>query len=96
MKDFSNILFLRIILLFIDYLNPPDKLFHSNYLVSCNLIFILKLLCNGQKTFFQRFFIKSLSYNYINNNLEFFSFKNKDESDMSISIIDIQMQNSSR
>ena len=95
LKDFSNILFLRIILLFIDYLNPPDKLFHSNYLVSCNLIFILKLLCNGQKTFYQRFFIKSLSYNYVNNNLEFFSFKNKDESELSISINDIQIQNSS-
>ena len=75
LKEFGNILFYRIILLFIDFLNPPDKLDQSNYFISCNLIFLFKYLCKEHNNYFPRFFIRSLSYSYIQNTTSFFSFK---------------------
>ena len=72
--DFSNILFYRIILLLIDYLNPPDKLIQANYFVVCNLIYIFKYLCEEHNYFFQRHLIKSLSFDYTKHNPSFFNF----------------------
>ena len=85
LKEFGNILYYRIILLVIDFLNPPDKLYQSNYFISCNLIYLFKYLCKEHNNYFQRFFIKSLSYSYINNSISFFSFKKKDDSEISYS-----------
>ena len=79
LKDFSNILFHRIILLFIDYLNPPDKLIQANYFAVCNLIYIFRYLCEEHNIYFQRHLVKSLSFNYIKNNPSFFKFNNVNE-----------------
>jgi len=88
LKDFSNMLFCRIILLFIDYLNPPDKLHQSNYFVSCNLIYIFKNLCEQHNNYFQRHLVKSLSYFYIQNNPSFFQFNGNEDIDYSKSFND--------
>ena len=83
LKDFSNILFYRLVLLFIDYLNPPDKLLQSNYFVSCNLIYIFKSLCDQHNNYFQRHLVKSLSYYYTQNNPSFFQFSGNEIIDIS-------------
>ena len=95
LKDFGNILFNRIILLIIDYLNPPDKLIQSNYFVSCNLIYIFKLLCEEHNNFFQRHLVKSISYFYIKNNFSFFQF-NLEEGNNSNSLSEEQSKSSSK
>ena len=88
LKDFSNILFYRLVLLFIDYLNPPDKLLQSNYFVSCNLIYIFKNLCVQHNNYFQRHLVKSLSYYYIESNPSFFQFNDNEDKDYSKSFND--------
>ena len=95
LKDFSNILFYRLVLLFIDYLNPPDKLLQSNYFVSCNLIYIFKILCEQHNNYFQRHLVKSLSYYYIQNNPSFFQFSGNEDIDYSKSFNDDYSINSS-
>ena len=75
MKDYVDILFYRIILLFIDYLNPDDKLINSNYFISCNLLNIFKFLCKEHNIYFQKYFIRNLSYDYIMENPMFFTIK---------------------
>ena len=74
LEDFSQIMFYRIMLVLIDFLNPPDKLIQSNYFISCNLIYIFKFLCVKHNHFFQFLLIKSLSFNYTENNPSFFKF----------------------
>jgi len=83
LKDFNNNLFSRIILLFINYLNPPDNLIQSSYFISCNLIYIFKMLCEEHNIFFQKHFIKSLSYSYIEDNSIYFRFSKNKENDSS-------------
>jgi hypothetical protein len=82
-------------LLFIDYLNPPDKLLQSNYFVSCNLIYIFKNLCVQHNNYFQRHLVKSLSYYYIENNPSFFHFSGNEDIDYSKSFNDDYSINSS-
>ena len=80
LEDFSQILFYRIILLIIDFLNPADKLIQSNYFVSCNLIYIFKFLCIEHNYFFQFHLVKSLSYVCTSSSYPFFKFAiNKEE-----------------
>jgi hypothetical protein len=79
LREFTNILFYRIILTFIDYLNTPDKLIKSNYFACCNLIYIFKLLCKEHNNYFQRRFIRNLSFPYIENNPSFFTFRKDEE-----------------
>ena len=38
LEDFSQIMFYRIMLVLIDFLNPPDKLMQSNYFISKNIL----------------------------------------------------------
>ena len=83
LKDFSNNLFSRIILLFINYLNPPDNLIQSSYFISCNLIYIFKLLCEENNIFFQKHLVKSISYTYIEDNLIYYRFSKNKEDDSS-------------
>ena len=86
LKQFSNILFYRIILLLIDYLNTPDKLIKSNYFVCCNIIYIFKLLCKEHNNFFQKHFIRSLSFACVQGNFSYFIYKkNKENIDSSLS-----------
>jgi len=79
LKDFGNILFHRIILLLIDYLNPPDKLIQANYFIVYNLIYIFKYLCEEHNFFFQRHLVKSLSFDYTKHIPSFFKFNNINE-----------------
>ena len=74
LDEYSQILFYRIILLFLDYFNPPDKLIQSNYFVSCNLLNIFKFLCVKHNYFFQFHIVKYLSYTYSENAYSFFKF----------------------
>ena len=67
-------LFCRIVLLIIDFLNPSDKLIQWNYFVSCNIINIFKLLCANHNYFFQLHLVKSLSFDYSENNFSYFKF----------------------
>ena len=83
LREFINILFYKIILLFIDYLNPSDNLTQSHYFVSCNLIYFFKYLCKEHNSYFQRFFIRNLSYSYIKDNHIFFSFQKKNVNEKS-------------
>ena len=43
LHQFSQNLFNRIVLLFIEYLNPPDKIMQSNYFIAFNLIKFLSI-----------------------------------------------------
>ena len=97
LEDFSQILFYRVILLIIDFLNPADKLIQSNYFVSCNLIYIFKFLCIEHNYFFQFHIVKSLSYAYTPNNLPFFKFgineeENTVNEDSHTRLIDLKVQ----
>ena len=83
LKDFINNLNSRIILLFINYLNPPDNLIQSSYFISCNLIYIFKMLCEEHNIFFQKHFIKSLSYSCKEDHLIYFRFSKNEENDSS-------------
>jgi len=83
LKDFNNNLYSRIILLIINYLNPPDNLIQTSYFISCNLIHIFKMLCEEHNIFFQKHFIKSLSYSYIEDNSIYFKFSKNKEYDSS-------------
>ena len=74
LENFSQILFYRVILLIIDFLNPADKLIQSNYFVSCNLIYIFKFLCIEHNYFFQFHLVKSLAYAYTPSSQSFFKF----------------------
>ena len=65
MSEFSQYLFKRITLLFIELFNVPDKLFDVNYVFSFLLIKIFKFLCEEHNNFFQCRLIKILYYNYI-------------------------------
>ena len=64
MSEFSRYLFKKIILLFIELFNPPDKLFDINYVFSFLLIKIFKFLCEEHNNFFQCRLIKTLNYGY--------------------------------
>ena len=74
LEEFSQILLCRIILLITDFLNPADKLFQTNYFVTCNLINIFKYLCIEHNYFFQFHLVKSLSYDSCKSNFSFFKF----------------------
>ena len=65
MLKFNKILFKRLILLFIDYINPNDNVITLNYFYSLNLIKIFKFLCEEHNNFFQGHLIKSLSFQYL-------------------------------
>ena len=65
MKNFSQYLFNKIVLLFIELFNPPDKLLDTNYISSFILIKIFKFLCEEHNNFFQCRLIKSLTYEYV-------------------------------
>ena len=64
MSQFSKYLFKKIILLFIELFNPPDKLLDDNYVFSFLLIKIFKFLCEEHNNFFQCRLIKTLNYEY--------------------------------
>ena len=64
MNEFSQYLFKKIILLFIESFNAPDQLFDVNYVFSFLLIKIFKFLCEEHNNFFQCRLIKTLDYNY--------------------------------
>ena len=75
LQPMNQILFSRIILLFIDFFNPNDKLIQWNYFVSCNIINIFRLLCLNHNYFFQLHLVKSLSLDYSENNFSYFKFQ---------------------
>ena len=79
LEEFSQILLCRITLLIIDFLNPADKLFQTNYFITCNLINIFKYLCIEHNYFFQFHLVKSLSYNSCRTNFPFFKFNISEE-----------------
>ena len=64
MEQFSQILFKRIIFLFIEAFNPADKLLDNNFVCSYLLIKIFKLLCEEHNNFFQCRLVKYLQYKY--------------------------------
>ena len=64
MDEFSQYLFKKIILLFIESFNAPDQLFDVNYVFSFLLIKIFKFLCEEHNNFFQCRLIKTLDYKY--------------------------------
>ena len=64
MNSYKNELFKRLILLFIEFINPYDKLVSLNYILSYNLIKIFKNLCEEHNNFFQGHLIKTLSIDY--------------------------------
>ena len=64
-SKYNEHLFKKIILLFIEFFNPPDKLLDNNYVCSFLLINIFKYLCKEHNNFFQSRFMKSLNYKYI-------------------------------
>ena len=63
---FKDKLIKSIILLFLEYLNPQDKLISFYYINSYNLIKIFKFLCEEHNNFFQGHLIKSVSFEYFN------------------------------
>ena len=72
-KDSKNLCFMielsqklcqKLILFFIDYFNPQDKLSCSRHLIVFNLIKIFKYLCENYNSFFQHHLVKSLKYVY--------------------------------
>ena len=63
---FKEKLLKSIIFLFLEYLNPQDKLVSLNYINSYNLIKIFKFLCEEHNNFFQGHLIKSVSFEYFN------------------------------
>ena len=65
MNEFSQYLFKKVILLFIELFNPPDQLFDINYVFSFLLVKIFKYLCEEHNNFFQCRLIKTLNYYYI-------------------------------
>ena len=65
MTKFSEHLFKRITLLFIELFNPPDNLLDTNYVCSYILIKIFKNLCEEHNNFFQCRLIKTLNYKYL-------------------------------
>ena len=64
MTKFSEHLFKRITLLFIELFNPPDNLLDTNFICSYILIKIFKNLCEEHNNFFQCRLIKTLNYKY--------------------------------
>ena len=64
MHEFSQYLFKKIILLFIESFNAPDQLFDVNYVFSFLFIKIFKFLCEEHNNFFQCRLIKTLDYKY--------------------------------
>ena len=64
MTKFSEHLFKRITLLFIELFNPPDNLLDINFVCSYILIKIFKNLCEEHNNFFQCRLIKTLNYKY--------------------------------
>ena len=64
MSEFSHYLFKKVIALFIELFNPPDKLFDINYVFTFLLIKIFKFLCEEHNNFFQCRLIKTLNYDY--------------------------------
>ena len=79
LKDFINIFFNRIVVLFIEYLNPSDNLIQPSYFTSFNLIFIFKYLCKEHNNYFQRYFINNISFTFIENNPSFFNINEEEE-----------------
>ena len=63
-SEFSSHLFKKIIFLFIEFFNPPDKLLDLNYACSLLLINIFKYLCEEHNNYFQSLLIKTLNYEY--------------------------------
>ena len=53
MNKFSQYLFKRIMLLFIESFNSPDQLFDVNYVLLFLLIKIFKFFCEEHNNFFQ-------------------------------------------
>ena len=72
LKVLSDILYNKIILSIIEYLNPPDKLIYSNYLISCYLLWIFKFLIEKDNKHFKLILISSISYKYISSTFYFF------------------------
>ena len=72
LKDYSEILYTKIILSIIDYLNPNDGIINYNYFISFNILCIFRLLCSKNNKYFKFGFIRSISYNYISNMFCFF------------------------
>ena len=64
MINFKEELIKRIILLFLEFLNPCDKLISLNYIFAYNLIKVFKFLCEEHNNFFQGHLIKSISFDY--------------------------------
>ena len=64
MISFKEELINRIILLFIEFLNPCDKLISLNYIYAYNLIKVFKFLCEEHNNFFQGHLIRSVSFDY--------------------------------
>ena len=64
MINFKEELINRIILLFIEFLNPCDKLISLNYIYAYNLIKVFKFLCEEHNNFFQGHLISSISFDY--------------------------------
>ena len=77
--NYADYLFKKIILLFIELFNPPDKLLDINFAFSLLLIKIFKYLCEEHNNFFQFRFLKCLNYKYVQLTPAFYKETLKDE-----------------
>ena len=77
--NYADYLFKKIILLFIELFNPPDKLLDINFAFSLLLIKIFKYLCEEHNNFFQFRFLKCLNYKYVQITPAFYKETLKDE-----------------
>ena len=65
MSDFANHLFNRLVRIFIDDVNPHDRVMNIEYITAYSLIKVFKFLCEEHNNFFQGRLIKGLVYRYV-------------------------------
>ena len=70
----------KIILLFIEFFNPPDNLLDNNYVCCFLLIKIFKYLCEEHNNYFQCRLMKFLNYKYVEEVPCFYEEESKEES----------------
>ena len=65
MSDFSNHLFSHLVRMFIDDVNPHDRVMNIEYITAYSLVKVFKFLCEEHNNFFQGRLIKGLVYRYV-------------------------------
>ena len=78
--NFGELLSQKLIQLFIEIFNPPDKLLDINYVVALLLIKIFKYFCEEHNNFFQYSLMKNFNYKYVSIIPIFYNEESKNES----------------